>query len=123
VTAEESLADLNARLATRGIPPVPMNRFRPNIVIAGLDPYDEDHVDTISAHGVTLRLVKPCTRCSVTTTDQDSGEVGAEPLATLAGYRHDAALGGVRFGMNAIVVSGAGRTLSAGEAVDCSFAF
>jgi uncharacterized protein len=123
VTAEESLVDLNARLGAAGAPPVPMNRFRPNIVLAGLEPYDEDHVDTISLRGVTLKLVKPCTRCSVTTTDQDSGEVGTEPLATLAAYRHDPAFGGVRFGMNAIVVSGVGGALSVGETVDCTFAF
>jgi uncharacterized protein YcbX len=120
---EASLAGLNARLAAAGAAALPMNRFRPNVVLAGLDAHDEDHVDTIVADGVTLKLVKPCTRCQVTTTDQDTAAVGDEPLATLARYRMNAALGGVTFGMNAIVVAGAGRELAVGCALDCSFAF
>ncbi len=120
---EASLDDLNARLAAAGAAALPMNRFRPNVVLAGLDAYDEDHLDTISADGVTLKLVKPCVRCQVTTTDQDTARVGAEPLATLAGYRMSAALEGVMFGMNAIVVAGEGRELTVGSDVDCRFAF
>ena len=120
---EASLADLNARLAATGTAALPMNRFRPNVVLAGLEAFDEDHIDTITADGVTLRLVKPCTRCQVTTTDQDTATVGEEPLATLARYRMNAALGGVTFGMNAIVVAGEGREIAVGAAVDCSFAF
>ena len=123
VIGEASLADLNARLAANGGATVPMNRFRPNLVLAGLEPYDEDHVDTIAGQAVTLRLVKPCTRCQITTTDQDSAQVGLEPLPTLAGYRNDATLSGVTFGMNAIIVAGAGRELTVGAGVDCSFAF
>jgi len=120
---EASLADLNMRLAANGAAALPMNRFRPNVVLAGLEPYDEDHVDTISADGVTLKLVKRCTRCQVTTTDQETAIVGSEPLATLAGYRMDAALEGVAFGVNAIVVAGEGRELIVGADVDCRFAF
>lgn len=122
-TGEASLADLNARLAAGGAAALPMNRFRPNVVLAGLEPYDEDHIDTIAADGVTLKLVKPCTRCQVTTTDQDTARVGSEPLATLAGYRMNAALAGVTFGMNAIIVAGEGRELVVGSDVDCRFAF
>jgi uncharacterized protein YcbX len=120
---EASLADLNARLAAKGAEALPMNRFRPNVVLAGLEAYDEDHVDTISAAGVTLKLVKPCTRCQVTTTDQHTAKVGSEPLATLAGYRMNAALAGVAFGMNAIVVAGEGGELTMGSVVDCRYAF
>ena len=120
---EASLADLNARLAANGTGALPMNRFRPNVVLAGLDAYDEDHIDTIEAKGVVLKLVKPCTRCQVPTTDQDTAEVGDEPLATLARYRMNAALGGVTFGMNAIVAAGEGLELSVGSDVDCRFAF
>ncbi len=123
VIAEASLADLNRRLAAKGVRELPMNRFRPNLVLAGLEPYDEDHVDTLVAHGVTLKLVKPCTRCQITTTDQESGRVGHEPLATLAGYRMDERLGGVTFGMNAIVVAGEGRALSVGAGIVAEFAF
>jgi len=120
---EASLADLNARLAATGTAALPMNRFRPNVVLAGLEAYDEDHVDAISTGGVTLKLVKPCTRCQVTTTDQDTAKVADEPLATLARYRMNVALGGVTFGMNAIVVAGEGRELAVGSDVECSYAF
>ncbi|MEO8305215.1 MAG: MOSC N-terminal beta barrel domain-containing protein [Betaproteobacteria bacterium] len=123
VIGEGSLNELNARLAAKGIVALPMNRFRPNVVLAGLDPFDEDHVDTISVDGVTLKLVKPCTRCQVTTTDQASAAVGTEPLATLAGFRMNTVLSGVTFGMNAIVVGGVGRELSVGADADCRFAF
>jgi uncharacterized protein YcbX len=121
--SEASLADLNARLAAAGAAALPMNRFRPNLVLAGIEAYDEDHIDTIGADGITLRLVKPCTRCRVTTTDQDTATVGDEPLATLARYRMNAALGGVTFGMNAIVSAGEGSELAVGSAIDCRFAF
>jgi uncharacterized protein YcbX len=120
---EASLADLNSRLAATGAAALPMNRFRPNIVLAGLEAYDEDHIDTIAADGVTLKLVKACTRCQVTTTDQDTARVGREPLATLAGYRMNPALAGVTFGVNAIVVAGEGRELTVGTEVDCRFSF
>ena len=123
VIGEASLADLTRRLAAKGVPELPMNRFRPNIVLAGLEPYDEDHVDTLVADDVTMKLVKPCTRCQITTTDQDSGQVGTEPLATLAGYRMDTRLDGVAFGMNAIVVAGEGRDLGVGTEVDAPIAF
>jgi uncharacterized protein len=100
-----------------------MNRFRPNLVLAGLEPYDEDHLDAIAADGVTLRLVKPCTRCQVTTTDQETATVGTEPLATLGGYRNNPDVGGVVFGMNAVIVAGAGRALGVGASADCSYRF
>ncbi len=70
-----------------------------------------------------MKLVKPCTRCQITTTDQATAEVGTEPLATLRGYRMDDRLGGVTFGMNAIVIAGEGRALSVGTDVEVSFAF
>ena len=89
VIGDASLAELNGRLAAVGSPALPMNRFRPNIVLSGLEPFDEDHIDTLSADGVTMKLVKPCTRCQITTTDQATADVGTEPLATLGGYRMD----------------------------------
>jgi uncharacterized protein len=123
VIGEATLAELNQRLAAKDSPALPMNRFRPNLVISGLPPGDEDHLDTIEAGGIVLRLVKPCTRCVITTTDQGTGERGIEPLPTLAAYRHDARFGGVTFGMNAVVVAGAGRTLAAGMPAICSYRF
>jgi uncharacterized protein YcbX len=99
---EESLADLNARLPA----PLPMNRFRPNVVVRGLPAYGEDAVREFVTGSLRLRPVKGCTRCRVTTTDQTSGEpTGAEPLATLRAYRWDATLRGVVFGQNVVVAS------------------
>lgn len=106
VTGIAALDDLNRRLAQRHEPPLPMNRFRPNVVLRGLAAFDEDHVDTLAIGDVLLQLVKPCTRCQVTTTDQTTAKVGVEPLRTLGEYRMDDELGGITFGMNAIVVRG-----------------
>ncbi|HJS21123.1 MAG TPA: MOSC N-terminal beta barrel domain-containing protein [Steroidobacteraceae bacterium] len=112
ITSEASVADLNTRLP-QGIP---MARFRPNIVVRGLAPYAEDDIERLVIGSVELRLVKPCIRCITTTTDQLTGERdGDEPLRTLRGYRRIASLNGVAFGMNAIIVRGAGETLSVGD--------
>lgn len=100
VVSEASLAELNGRLAR----PVPMDRFRANIVVTGTAAFAEDGWGEFTAGGATLRMAKPCGRCQVTTTDQSTGEVtGPEPLATLATYR-DSREFGARFGMNAVTV-------------------
>jgi uncharacterized protein len=112
VISTASLADLNSRLPKA----LPMERFRPNVVIDGVDAYDEDRIHELTVGGVTLRMVKPCARCSITTTDQNLGAVdGVEPLRTLKEYRFDRELRGVTFGQNAIVVSGAGERLRVGD--------
>jgi uncharacterized protein YcbX len=114
VISQASLADLNSRLER----PLPMNRFRPNIVMEGLEAYDEDRIAELYDETVTLRLVKACTRCRITTTDQETADLdGAEPLQTLKSYRFDPQLRGVIFGQNAIVVRGAGSTLRRGQAL------
>jgi len=123
VIGQASLDDLNARLATRGTAPLPMNRFRPNLVLDGLDAYDEDHLETIAVDGVVLRLVKPCIRCVTTTTDQATAARGIEPLQTLGMYRYHEVLEGVAFGMNAIVTAGDGRELAVGASARCEFRF
>ncbi|HKT58780.1 MAG TPA: MOSC N-terminal beta barrel domain-containing protein [Gemmatimonadales bacterium] len=107
--SEASLADLNARLAT----PLPMNRFRPNLVIAGVEPFGEDRIGTFTIGGMRFTAVKPCVRCVVTTTDQTTGERGVEPLRTLATYRRSN--GKVLFGQN-VVHTGTGR-LRVGDAL------
>jgi uncharacterized protein len=78
-----SLADLNARLSE----PVPMNRFRPNIVIDGSGAYEEDSWKSVRVGSVLFSVVKPCSRCTVPTVNQDTGESGKEPLRTLSTYR------------------------------------
>ena len=105
VIGAASLADLNTRLAARGHPALPMNRFRPNFVVAGSAPYAEDGWREVRVGGARLAGVKPCGRCEVTTTDQSSGQVrGPEPLATLAGYRMSDEFG-IMFGMNFVTVA------------------
>jgi uncharacterized protein len=81
--SEASVADLNTRLKQ----PVPMNRFRPNLVVRDLEPYAEDRWRKIRVGEVELDVVKPCGRCVTTTVDQLTGTAGTEPLATLASYR------------------------------------
>lgn len=123
VAGTSSLVALNERLARRGDYMLPMDRFRPNVVVDGLPPFDEDHLDTIRCGDVMLKLVKPCVRCQVTTTDQQTGSVGIEPLRTLGEFRMNERMGGVTFGMNAIVVAGAGGTLAAGAAAVVEYRF
>ena len=83
VLSEASLTDLNTRLAE----PLPMNRFRPNLVVAGSEPYAEDNWRTMQIGEVTFEVVKPCARCAVITTNQATGRRGKEPMVTLATYR------------------------------------
>jgi uncharacterized protein YcbX len=128
VAGSASLADLNARLAARGAAAVTMQRFRPNLVLEGLQPFDEDHLDEIEIAAdegpVVLRLVKPCVRCSIPNVDPASAESGSEPGATLAGFRADPRMdGGITFGMNAVIVSGIERTLRPGQAVQLRWRF
>jgi uncharacterized protein YcbX len=128
VTSTASLADLNARLAARGRPPVTMQRFRPNLVLDGLQAFDEDHIDevTIGADGDTVRikLVKPCVRCTIPGVDPATGMQGHEPGDTLAGFRADARMGGgITFGMNAVIVEGFERTLRVGQPAVAGFNF
>lgn len=112
--SQASLDDLNQILSL----PVPIDRFRPNIVIADVPAYAEDRIDEISTGEVRMRLVKPCTRCAITTVDQESGvRAGDEPLRTLRTYRFDRRLRGVVFGQNAILVSGAGKILRVGQPI------
>jgi uncharacterized protein YcbX len=114
--SEASLEDLNEKMMARGKPALPMNRFRPNIVVAGCEPFAEDTWQHICVGAVPFDVVKSCARCVTTTVDQSRGEVvdSAEPLATLATYRKAAR--GVMFGQN-IVHRGLG-TLHVGDEVE-----
>ena len=102
VISEASLAHLNDRLISRGAEPVPMDRFRPNVVLAGCEPFAEDTWPRLQIGHVVLRPAGPCSRCIVTTTDQLTGErEGPEPLRTLATFRRDARdPSDVNFGQN-----------------------
>lgn len=117
VASLSSLADLGVRLVNGGGQPLPMNRFRPNIVVAGGAPYAEDHATSVRIGALSLRTPKRCARCKVTTIDQETAEAGKEPLRTLASYRRAGAE--VHFAMNAIpdLSSDASATIRTGDAV------
>ena len=110
IISEESLADLNSRLES----PIPMNRFRPNIVVKGCEPFSEDGWNQIQIGDVKLAVVKPCARCEVTTIDKVTLERSKEPLKTLGKYRKHK-LGAI-FGQNVIPLNGGNLRL--GMSVD-----
>ena len=115
VISQGSLDDLNTRLPQ----PLPMNRFRPNIVLDGVPPYAEDTATEFFSDGVRLRSAKLCARCVITTTDQSRGERdGDEPLKTLRSYRFNRESRGIMFGQNVILAEGAGRELRVGDELD-----
>jgi uncharacterized protein len=97
IISEGSLANLNEKLEKA----VPMNRFRPNLVLSGVSPFEEDRHAEMNAGDLKFRLVKPCARCPIPTTDQLTGERGPEPLRTLATFRRQNEK--VVFGQNALV--------------------
>jgi uncharacterized protein YcbX len=105
-----SLDDLNARLPE----PLPMERFRPNLVLTGLPAFAEDRIASIEIGPVRLHLVKPCTRCIIPSTDQRTGVRGFDPLPVLRTFRFDRELLGVTFGENAVIARGAGELLERG---------
>ncbi len=123
VCSAASLSDLNGRLAAMGHAGITIERFRPNIVLDGIEAFDEDYVDQITIGEAKLRVVKRCARCTVPNVNPATGEAGFEPGDTLATFRNDARAGGITFGVNAIVESGAGARLSAGDAVEVSLRF
>jgi len=95
LASRESLDALNARLAR----PLPMNRFRPNIVVEGVRPFAEDGWKVVRIGDIELDAAGPCARCATTTTDQETGARGLEPLQTLATFRRKG--NEVLFGQNA----------------------
>jgi MOSC domain-containing protein len=117
VCNEASLADLNERLPE----PVPMERFRPNLVVSGLPAFAEDRIDSLQIGGITLRLVKPCTRCTIPSVDQRTGEQSTDPFPALRSFRFDRTLRGATFGENAVIATGAGGWLEQGTECQVTF--
>lgn len=120
VANEASLAELNRVLGDRGEDAVPMNRFRPNIVLAGLPAFAEHSLQGFSGSGYMLRLAHPCQRCVVTTIDQSTGQRNPhrEPYLALTELnpmpgRPDAPA----FAQNAALGSGSGAWIRVGDAV------
>jgi hypothetical protein len=133
VVGQASLDDLNTRLNGKGAPSIGIDRFRPNLVLAGLDAYEEDYVETLAVDAgasapVELRLVKLCSRCPMPTIDQARGAPDPdwpnEPTDTMLGYRTSERFdGAVTFGSNALIASGAGAWLRVGQQVDAELSF
>jgi hypothetical protein len=121
---QASLDDLNARLRAAGRAALPMDRFRPNLVVDGIDAYEEDYIAQLSAGGIAIRPVKPCARCPIPAIDQATGIPGPDPLDILQSYRANPRLdGGICLGMNCIVGAGAGQLLHTGLELDVDLAF
>ncbi|MFC0253788.1 MOSC domain-containing protein [Massilia consociata] len=124
VIGQASLDDLNAKLKQAGRAPLPMNRFRPNLVVDGLDAFEEDYVASFEAGGLALCPVKPCARCPIPAIDQATGVPGPDPLDILQAYRANPRMeGAVCMGMNCIVTLGAGQVLRVGQQLDVGIAF
>jgi uncharacterized protein YcbX len=129
VTSTASLRELNRRLAAGSRAAVPMQRFRPNIVLDGLaDAHGEDFIDTLAFESpdgpVVVKLVKPCGRCSIPDVDPATAETGHAVTDTLSAYRAEPRIGGaLAFGQNAVVVSGLGHRLRVGATVQAELAF
>ncbi|HEX3635159.1 MAG TPA: MOSC N-terminal beta barrel domain-containing protein [Paraburkholderia sp.] len=133
VVGQASLDDLNVRLNNKGAPSIPIDRFRPNVVLTGLDAYEEDYVESLSVDGaegaaVQLQLVKLCSRCPMPTIDQAKGAPDPdwpnEPTDTMSVYRASPRRNGaLTFGNNAIVARGAGARLRVGQAVEAELGF
>lgn len=128
VISEASLANLNEKLVAGGQEPVGMERFRPNVVLSGLQAHDEDRVGVMTLQAdfeqVWLKPVKPCPRCPIPNIDPLSGIGGTQVSDMLQTYRQDARLGGaVTFGMNVIVLRGVGAVLRVGQSLSADFDF
>jgi uncharacterized protein YcbX len=121
---QASLDDLNARLVAAGRHALPMDRFRPNLVVDGLDACEEDFLATLTVGDVQIRPVKPCARCPIPSIDQATGIPGPDPLDVLQTYRANPRMeGAVCLGMNCIVTAGAGSELHLGQTMATEIAF
>lgn len=109
IIGQSSLDDLNGRLVN----PVPMDRFRPNLVFKGGVAFEEDSWDKVQIGQAVFKVTKPCARCVMTTVDQQSGETSKEPLRTLATYR--TVNNNVMFGQNMLLLEG--EKISVGDHV------
>ncbi|VTU35616.1 MOSC domain-containing protein [Variovorax sp. RA8] len=128
VASEGSLGELNARLAARGHAAVGIERFRPNIVLAGLEAHDEDRVELLHVRtgegDARLQPVKPCTRCPIPDIDPATADSSPEVGDMLRTYRADPRVAGaITFGMNAIVLEGIEHMLRRGQPVGANLRF
>jgi uncharacterized protein YcbX len=129
VASEASMQELNDRLSAAGHGAVGIERFRPNVVLGGVEAHDEDRVDLVRVDGgaageIHLQHVKPCGRCPIPDIDPATADINPEVGTTLRTYRQDRRLNGaITFGMNAIVRQGAGQVLRVGQPVAADLRF
>lgn len=119
-----ALEEINARMLAAGRDALPMNRFRPNLVVDGTDPFEEDYTASLQAGDILIKPVKPCARCPIPAIDQATGIPGPDPLDILQSWRAKAILdGAVCVGMNCIVAAGQGGVLRVGLELDAGLSF
>jgi len=128
VLGQSALEGLNERLQARGHAPVDIRRFRPNVVLEGLEAHDEDRVGPLqitTAEGeAVLTPVKPCPRCPIPNIDPDTAHSSPEVNDTLQTYRQDSRVkGALTFGMNSVVTAGVDHVLRVGQPVRASYRF
>jgi len=119
-----SLADVNDKLRAAGREALPMNRFRPNLVIGDIAAFEEDYAEFLQFGATILKPVKPCSRCPIPSVDQATGVPGPDPLDVMHGYRAKPELdGAICFGMNAIVTEGGDERIVVGQDIGFELAF
>jgi len=124
IAGAASLDDVNEKLRAAGRTPLPMDRFRPNLVIGDIGAFEEDYADFLQFGATVLKPVKPCSRCPIPSVDQATGVPGPDPLDVMQGYRAKPELdGAVCFGMNAIVTEGGDERIVVGQEVGFELAF
>lgn len=128
LASQASMDELNVRLQAAGHAAAGIERFRPNVVLAGVDAHDEDRVDLVRVDAqegeIHLQPVKPCSRCPIPDIDPATAESNPSVGDTLRTYRKDQRLdGAITFGMNAIVRQGAGQMLRVGQRVAADLRF
>lgn len=128
LASQASMDELNLRFQAAGHAAAGIERFRPNVVLAGVDAHDEDRVDLVRVDAqegeIHLQPVKPCSRCPIPDIDPATAESNPSVGDTLRTYRKDQRLdGAITFGMNAIVRQGAGQMLRVGQRVAANLRF
>lgn len=124
VVGEASLQDLNQKLLAAGRQALPMNRFRPNLVIDGIEAFEEDYAESYQIGDVQLKPVKPCPRCPMPSIDQATGEFGPDPMDIMQSYRAKPEVeGALCFGMNAILLAGEDQRVRVGQEIEVALAF
>ena len=128
VASQKSLDELNEKLVAAGHAAVGIERFRPNIVLAGIEAQDEDRVETMhiatAEGGARIEPAKPCTRCPIPDIDPATAVSTPEVNDTLRTYRANARVdGAITFGMNCIVIDGVDHLLKVGQTVGANYRF